>query len=273
MEINSLNSLYALYSVNSVEKSSTKIVSQNESQFSNMDKVNISEEALKLSQTSNNAEEVKSSNEILKSDKASDYTEEEMLVLLNGRINGDLPHKDDVLPENKALLQKLESMQEDLLYKYPNIDDVYANGYNEIATMRAFVAHAGQYVKVTMEDAVKFMQTEQKSQEMCYTDATANMSYEEGLNYIKSTDSLTDILLLNARMWADDSLSEEYKNNMYQQLLDRYQQILDKFMDTNKSSAGTARIHLDPEESAKYYRNHNKPLNIETAKQIADRIL
>lgn len=62
MEINSLNSLYALYSVNSAEKSSTKIISQNENQPSNMDKVNISEEALKLSQTSNNSEEIKLSN-------------------------------------------------------------------------------------------------------------------------------------------------------------------------------------------------------------------
>lgn len=265
MEINSLNSLYALYSVNNVEKSSTKIVSQNENQSSDMDKVNISEEALKLSQTSNNAEEVKSSNEILKSDKASDYTEEEMLALLNGKINGDLPHKDDVLPENKALLQQLESMQRDIENKYPNLDDLYANGYNEIVTMRAFVAHAGKYVKVTIEDAVRFMQTEQKSQEMCYTDITANMNYKEGLNYIKSVDSLTDIILLNARMWADDSLSEEYKNNMYQQLLDR-------FMEIDKTSESIARFHLDPEESARYYKNHNKPLDIGSAKQIADSI-
>ena len=68
MEINSLNSLYALYSVNNVEKSSTKIVSQNENQSSDMDKVNISEEALKLAQISNNsdAEEIKSTNEIVK---------------------------------------------------------------------------------------------------------------------------------------------------------------------------------------------------------------
>lgn len=267
MEINSLNSLYALYSVNNVEKSSTKIVSQNENQSSDMDKVNISEEALKLAQISNNsdAEEIKSTNEILKSDKASDYTEEEMLALLNGRINGDLPNKDGVLPENKALLHQLESMQIDIENKYPNLDDLYANGYNEITAMRSFVAHAGEYVKVTIEDAVRFMQTEHKSQEMCYTDITANMNYEEGLNYIKSVDSLTDIILLNARMWADDSLSEEYKNNMYQQLLDR-------FMEIDKTPENIARFHLDPEESARYYKNHNKPLDINTAKQVADSI-
>ena len=267
MEINSLNSLYALYSVNSVEKSSTKIVSQNENQSSDMDKINISEEAVKLAQISNNsdAKEIKSTNEILKSDKASDYTEGEMLALLNGRINGDLPHKDGVLPENKALLHQLESMQIDIENKYPNLDDLYANGYNEIAAMRAFAAHAGEYVKVTIEDAVRFMQTEQKSQEMCYTDITANMNYEEGLNYIKSVDSLTDIILLNARMWADDSLSEEYKNNMYQQLLDR-------FMEIDKTPENIAQFHLDPEESARYYKNHNKPLDIGSAKQIADSI-
>ncbi len=46
----------------------------------------------------------------MKSDKASDYTEEEMLALLNGRINGDLPHKDGVLPENKALLHQADSI-------------------------------------------------------------------------------------------------------------------------------------------------------------------
>ena len=267
MEINSLNSLYALYSVNSVEKSSTKIVSQNENQSSDMDKINISEEAVKLAQISNNsdAKEIKSTNEILKSDKASDYTEGEMLALLNGRINGDLPHKDGVLPENKALLHQLESMQIDIENKYPNLDDLYANGYNEIAAMRAFAAHAGEYVKVTIEDAVRFMQTEQKSQEMCYTDITANMNYEEGLNYIKSVDSLTDIILLNARMWADDSLSEEYKNNMYQQLLDR-------FMEIDKTPENIAQFHLDPEESSRYYKNHNKPLDIGSAKQIADSI-
>ncbi len=112
MEINSLNSLYALYSVNSVEKSSTKILSQDKHHSSDMDKINISEEAVKLAQISDNsdAKEIKSTNEILKSDKASDYTEEEMLALLNGRINGDLPHKDGVLPENKALLHQADSI-------------------------------------------------------------------------------------------------------------------------------------------------------------------
>ena len=123
MEINSLNSLYALYSVNSAEKSSTKIVSKNENQPSNMDKVNISEEALKLSQTSNNSEEIKSSNEILKSDKASDYTEEEMLALLNGRINGDLPNKDDVLPEKDCLEKLKANMKEEIGICIPNRSD------------------------------------------------------------------------------------------------------------------------------------------------------
>lgn len=61
-----------------MEKSSTKIVSQNENQSYDMDKINISEEAVKLAQISNNSDtkEIKSTNEILKSDKASDYTEE-----------------------------------------------------------------------------------------------------------------------------------------------------------------------------------------------------
>ncbi len=253
MEISATNQAYSLYSIQNKEKSSQN-TGKNLTADKNMDKVSISEEAIKLSENSNKE------NNIIKSNKASDYTEEEMLKLLNGRINGDLPNQ-DILQANKALLRQLEGMIMDLENKYPDLDELYANGYNELTSMRGFVAHAGEYVEVTMEDAVRFMKTEDKSQHMCYINITENMSYEEALNYIKSDNSLTDIILLNSRMWADDSLSEEYKNEMYQQLLAR-------FMEIDGTPESIARHHLDPIESARYHKNHNKPLDMSMAENI-----
>lgn len=262
MEISAIKQAYSLYSIQNKEKISQNAY-ENLTVDKNMDKVSISEEAAKLYENTNKEnieEDARKQNDIIKSNKASDYTEKEMLALLNGRINGDLPNQ-DILPANKALLQQLEGMIMDIENKYPDLDDLYANGYNELTAMRGFVAHAGEYVEVTMEDAVRFMKTEDKSQHICYINTTENMSYEDALNYVKSVDSLTDIILLNARMWADDSLSEEYKNEMYQQLLVR-------FMEIDGTPESVARRHLDPVESARYHRNHNKPLDMSMAENI-----